>query len=122
MKASSLTFNIALALATLIASVIIVVLKRNGAIDGEMAQRALCVVLGIILVVYANFIPKQIARGSAAVKRFTGWTFVAAYLSYAAIWAFAPMEYALAASMSAVGAALVLTLAYCALKRRRAAT
>lgn len=120
MKPNSLAFSLALAGGTLAASAAVVVLKQNGIIDGDMAQRALGVVLGLMLVVYANFIPKQIARGNARAKRLIGWTFVLAYLAYAAIWAFAPMEYTLVGSLAAVAGALVFTVAYCTLKSPRA--
>lgn len=121
MKPTSLAFNLALAGATLVGSAAVVVLKKNGVIDGDMAERALGVILGVILVVYANFIPKQVSRSAPRAKRVIGWTFVLAYLSYAAIWAFAPMQYTLAGSISVVLAALLVTLAYCAMKRTKAA-
>jgi len=121
MNPNSLAFNIALCALTLAASLIVVVLKKNGVIDGDIAERALGVIIGLILVIYANFIPKQISRNHPQGRRFVGWTFTLAYLAYAAIWAFAPSAYTFAGSLAAVGSALVITIAYCTWKRTKTA-
>jgi hypothetical protein len=120
MNPNSVPFALTIAGGTLAGSLAITALKWNGLIDEDTALRAFGVVLGVMLMIYANFIPKQVARGDAGAMRFTGWVFVAAYLAYAAIWAFAPMDYTVWGSMAAIAGALVLTLAYCALRRRKA--
>lgn len=117
MKANSLAYSLALGGATLASTAAFAVLRLNGVISGETADRAVGVVIGLMVVVYANFVPKQISNGNPAIQRFIGWTFVIAYLAYAAIWAFAPMSYTAPGSVAVGIAAMVIAFVYCRLKR-----
>lgn len=121
MRLNSLAFNIGLAAATLAFSALIVVLKKNGVVTGDFAERALGVFLGLMLVFYANFIPKQVSRAYPRGRRFVAWTLVLAFFAYAAIWALAPSAYAVPGSIAVVVAALAVTIAYCLVKRARTA-
>lgn len=114
MKPNSIAFSLVLAGGLIAVSLAIVALKTNGIIDDETSTRAFGVALGLMLAIYGNSIPKQIS-GDAGLMRFTGWTFVIAYLIYAAIWAFAPMEYTLVGSLAVGAVSLVLMFGYTAL-------
>jgi hypothetical protein len=89
-------------------------------IGSETAVRAIQVMIGMSLAVYGNFIPKNIASASCAAPRFQtparlgGWLFALAGLSYAGLWAFAPVAVANVAAMPIVMAATVITGGYCA--------
>lgn len=73
--------------------------KLTGAIDPLVARRGVGAMLGLILVVTGNFVPKlhlfQPATGtlhSDKIDRFAGWTFVASGLSSIALFLFAPAD------------------------------
>lgn len=88
--------------------------QRAHWIDADMTLRISMVVTGLVLVFYANAVPKAVFRSQRAhnVQRFTGWVFFATGLAYAAIWAFAPMPIALNA-MYVIAAGFVAVVAYC---------
>ncbi len=88
----------------------------------EFARRTMGVLMGVVVVVYANAVPKALiplARlrrnpiAEQALRRFTGWTLVLGGLAYMLIWAAAPLAYANALAASALGAALLLVVVRC---------
>lgn len=91
--------------------------QHHQLVSGEFVQRAVLVIIGLYLAVYANFIPKKVpglkisparaARVQAA-SRLNGWLFCLAGLGYAAIWAFAPLGMAFPASIAVVGGAMAV--------------
>jgi hypothetical protein len=95
-------------------------LKNQGVLSDEFVKRTIQVMTGLILAVFSNFTPKQIgAPGSPlaeawkqSVLRVTGWSMVLAGLTYAALWAFAPLGFANIASVVVVVTAMVVTLSY----------
>src|ERR1700689_2956486 len=90
---------------------------RLGVVGSETPARVTMVLTGILLAVYGNVIPKSLSRLSAkgeSLQRVTGWATVLSGIGYAAIWAFAPIETAAAASMLAVAIGFVVVLSYCA--------
>lgn len=101
--------------------------RAAGMIGEETMTRTVQVIIGLGLAAWSNFTPKQIgAAGSPLMEaakqrllRVTGWAMVLAGLSYAGLWAFAPLEFANSASVAVVLTALAITLGYAA---RTAAT
>ncbi|MEM9168992.1 MAG: hypothetical protein AAGC56_05015 [Pseudomonadota bacterium] len=94
---------------------------RGWVADGQ--ERASGVVIGLILAVMGNFMPKKNLNDCASsfrVVRFAGAVFLVAGVAHAAIWLFAPLEAANAMAMSVVGAALAIVLARCVAQRARA--
>ena len=96
---------------------------RMGWISFDMSLRITMAIIGLVLVVQANAIPKDVAGRSAnyqAVKRVAGWALVLAGLAYAAAWLFAPLEIAAFASMAAVIAAIAYVFGYRRWRRSKA--
>ncbi|MEZ5997764.1 MAG: hypothetical protein R3B98_03615 [Hyphomonas sp.] len=81
------------------------VAKKTGALEPEAARRGAAAMLGLMLAVIGNFVPKlrlfQPAGGpadSGPVDRFAGWAFVVCGLVFAAVWLFAPADKAMLGS------------------------
>lgn len=91
--------------------------KLTGHMDDDLAKRGVAVMIGIMLVVVGNYVPKMRlfqsdkTPGAAPVDRFSGWIFVIAGLIFAAIWIFAPIERATLGSPMIGMAAFLLVLA-----------
>ncbi|MBS0294846.1 MAG: hypothetical protein JSR45_00955 [Proteobacteria bacterium] len=103
------------------ASIAMVILRRAGVID-DNPTRGVMVIIGLLLALYSNLIPKTFTAKSAralAVKRLAGWVFVLSGLGYAAVWMFAPFESAPDWSMAVVGPATLFVLASCLWARSR---
>lgn len=103
----------------LVISVLIVVAKKSGMIDGDTSTRGLMALTGLVLAYFANEGPKAVFRTARQlnVQRVSGWTFVLASIAYAGIWTFAPMDFALPLSMIAMFTAGVVTFGYCLFTR-----
>lgn len=92
--------------------------KKTGILDPDVARRGAATMLGLMLVVTGNYIPKlhlfrpeSVQSGSSAVDRFAGWTFVGAGLAFVAIWLCAPIDKAMLASPMIGVAGFLLVLA-----------
>lgn len=93
-----------------------------GYIEEDMVRRSVQVMIGLGLAIWSNFTPKQLgpvgSPQTEALKqrllRVTGWSMVLAGLTYAGLWAFAPLDFAKGASVAVVLAALAVTLGYAA--------
>jgi hypothetical protein len=92
-----------------------------GMLGEDAARRIVQALIGLLLALYANFMPKQIgpARGSPraesralAALRVGGWSMTLAGLIHAGLWALAPLPVAGIASMAVVAAATAATLGY----------
>lgn len=93
---------------------------RSELIDGSTQKRAQGVMIGMVLVIFANLVPKKLEPLSAtrcgasktpAVQRFAGWTLVLAGLGYSIAWLVLPIEHARIPAMSLVAFGLLLVLA-----------
>jgi hypothetical protein len=91
-------------------------------ISPEMAQRLAGALLGAVVVVYANAIPKAISacirngRNAAqeqAARRFAGWVMVLGGLGYMAASLFAPIAIALTLAAGLLASALLAAVARC---------
>jgi len=90
-------------------------------ISAETARRTVQVIVGLILAVYGNYLPKESTRAGATVcvalrsqsaLRVGGWSMTLAGLAQAGLWAFAPLSLANVASMIAVASATLITIVY----------
>jgi len=89
-----------------------------GLVSQEMVGRGGQAIVGLMLAVYANFIPKTppaavshpLAHRGQALLRLTGWAYTVAGLIYAAASLFAPLGLSTTLSVGAVLAAFVLSL------------
>lgn len=86
-------------------------------IDHSFSERAMGVLLGIVLIICGNFIPKTLEPLATqrcepsrlqSLQRFAGWTFVLAGLGYAIVWLTFPIDRANGVAMAIVATGLVL--------------
>lgn len=94
----------------------------------ELARRLLGVLMGTVVVVYANAVPKALSpliqmrcdpAAEQAIRRFVGWGLALGGAAYAVAWVIAPIEDASVLSASFLGTALLLILARLAWGRAR---
>jgi hypothetical protein len=113
--------GLTLAGAMLVSAVAVKYGQRVQLIDAETAARAIGVVTGLVLAIYANFMPKDVpeSRGptpqggrAQAATRVGGWAFALAGLGYAAANALAPEPVVFPASLTLVAAAVAITALY----------
>ncbi len=85
----------------------------------EIARRLMGVLLGVVVVVYANAVPKALSpfiqlrcepAAEQAMRRFTGWSLVLGGAAYVIAWVVAPIEIANLISGVVLGAALALVV------------
>lgn len=103
--------------------------SQLGAIDATAEKRALGMLIGVVVVVIGNLLPKMRplstrgadpARATAA-ERLAGWLLVLAGLAYIGLFLFLPLERARPiAAVTGVGAIVLVTLSWTRLALRRA--
>jgi len=88
----------------------------KGYIDANAVLRILGM-NGLIMVYFGNQVPKRIAPNACArqAMRFSGWAQVLGGLTYAGLWAFAPIPVATILGTLAVLISVIATLGYCVL-------
>lgn len=90
-------------------------------ISVDCAQRVLGVMMGALVVLYANSAPKILsplssltagcsAEGEQALRRFTGWALVLGGLGYMGAWLFAPIAHAAVIALALLGLAFALVV------------
>ncbi len=96
----------------------------TGWISEDFSRRAVQVIIGLGLAAYGNLMPKQggklrasvraetAAQAAQAALRVGGWSMALAGLVYAALWAFAPLAFADAASLAVILGAIALTVVF----------
>jgi hypothetical protein len=94
-------------------------LNAHDLIGANVRIRTFQVLIGLVLAVYGNFLPKDANRAVAEcvsrypwLLRFGGWSFTLAGIAYAALWAFAPFSVADRLAMPIVAAATLGTAGY----------
>jgi hypothetical protein len=73
--------------------------KETGVIENHVAKRGVGIILGLMLIVVGNLLPKfrlfdsprSDPAQTLAAERFAGWVFVVTGAAYSIIWAFVPM-------------------------------
>lgn len=97
--------------------------EGQGLIGQEKARQAVQIVIGLMLAGYANLMPKQLGRARASLRaeiaaqtalRVGGWSMTLAGLTYAAIWAFAPVDFAQTFGTAVIAAGLAVSLGFAA--------
>jgi hypothetical protein len=98
------------------------VAHRLGYIDRDTVMRLTIGVVGLWMAWYGNRIPKRFARGAQArqAQRVSAWSQVLSGLSYAGLWALAPIPVAAAAGTGVVLTGIAVTLGYCLTLRSKA--
>lgn len=100
------------------AAMAVALAERTGVIEPAAAKRTMGLVIGVMVVVVGNLLPKMRplntsggnpARATAA-ERFAGWTLVLAGIAYIALFALAPLDLARPAS-SIIGIAAMVVIA-----------
>ena len=122
MMTQRITGNLALAFTLLTVAAGLTWARRMGWVDIDLPARGTMIATGMLVAIYGNAIPKVIKTTSPrarSVQRVAGWAFVLSGLVYAALWAFAPVNFAPDLSMAAVGSALVGVLGYSVWVRTR---
>ena len=88
-------------------------------LDPDTARRMLGVLMGVVVVVYANAVPKALSpllqmrcapAAEQAMRRFTGWSLVLGGTGYAVAWAVAPLAYAWPLAVGLLGTAVLLVI------------
>jgi len=100
------------------AMMLIAAVERMNFIDSAAAKRLLGLIVGLIVMVAGNFLPKtrplkgllSHPAGTIAAERFAGWTLVLAGAMYAALFLFAPLDVARPLS-SCIAACVILAIA-----------
>jgi hypothetical protein len=95
-------------------------LSAHDLIGANVRIRTFQVLIGLVLAVYGNFLPKDASRAAAegcvsryqALLRLAGWSFTLAGIAYAALWAVAPFSVADRLAMPIVAAATLGTAGY----------
>ena len=96
--------------------------KAFGLIDSETTTRGVMVLIGLMLVVVGNGMPKQQdgpppqsvgeITTRQSILRVGGWAMMLGGLIWVGLWAFAPRDLAQIGSIAAVGTAVVVMLIY----------
>jgi len=120
--AESVSRNVALA-GTLVAGSLCLTLATGlgAVVDPDVARRAMMLVLGLVLMVIGNGLPKKLtplaalrcdAAQTQAFHRLAGWTWVLAGLALAIAWAVLPADVAKPLSMVPLAAVLVVIVGH----------
>lgn len=105
-------------------ALLLVLANRQGLIDDETRTRGAMVLIGLCLAAIGNRMPKTmdgppprsvtLAALRLSVLRLGGWALMLGGVAFAGLWAFAPQDVAFVGSLTAVGAAMVVTVGGCA--------
>jgi hypothetical protein len=90
-------------------------LARNlGYIDSETVTRLVIGANGLMIAWYGNRMPKAFVPDALTrkVARMGGWSMFLSGMIYAGLWAFAPMQVAVAAGCAAIVTGIAVTVAY----------
>ena len=105
--------------------------RTLGAFDADSLERVWGVVMGAVLVVMGNLMPKTLTPLAAqprseshtqSTRRFAGWSFVLAGLAYATVWMVLPVTQANTVAMLICASAVVLVVIRCTWAFSRAAS
>lgn len=108
--------------AVMIASALLLSIARNqGWVDSGQVLRGQNVIIGLALAAFCNLMPKRMhgsprsvyhATLAQSLGRVGGWAMTLAFLVWAALWAFAPLDVARIGGMVAVGAGVAVMIGY----------
>jgi len=100
-------------------------LQGAGVIDGTIAERGIGIVLGLVVILYGNEIPKILVpmdkagdpARKQALQRFAGWVMVLGGIGYALAFALVPIDYAAYAAVACGVLAIGIVIARCLMLR-----
>lgn len=99
---------------------------RPAGLSAETGMRGLGALMGLMVAVYANEVPKRLPQVSRcdparqqSLRRFIGWMLVLGSLGYAVAWIAVPIRIAPFAAILALGTALTIVLGRITFVRRR---
>lgn len=104
----------------LMGSTLAISLLSPGYLSPEFARRLTGVLMGAVVIYYANAVPKALVplmkmRGDPvaeqALRRFAGWSLTLGGVGYAVAWAIAPIAHASTLSITLLATALLLAIA-----------
>ena len=116
-----LAFSLALAIGLIATAALLRYGQGAGWVTEDTAERAIQVLVGLMLAAYANLMPKDLGRSLGSIRaaaaaqravRIGGWSLTLAGLASALLWAFAPREVADVGSIVVIASALLLTLGF----------
>ena len=117
-------FSLKLAAIMIGSALLLTLARKQGWVDADQVVRGYNVVMGLALAAYGNVMPKMIhptpprsihdATLAQAIARVSGWSMTLAFLVWAALWAFAPLDVARIGALAAVGTSVVVMLGYIA--------
>jgi hypothetical protein len=89
--------------------------RKLGYIDGETVTRLVMGAIGLMVAWFGNRMPKRFVPEAWArrVTRVGGWSLALSGLVYAGLWAFAPVQVAVAGGSLAVLLGIAVTIGYC---------
>lgn len=100
------------------AAAALAIAQKLGVIDAAVVKRAMGLIIGVMVVVIGNFLPKirplnapgvNPEKATAVAERFAGWMLVLAGVAYVALFAFAPLEQARSvSSVLGIGAMVLI--------------
>ena len=98
--------------------------RKAGYVDGDTVTRIVIGINGLMIAWYGNRIPKTFVASASLreLQRVAGWSQVLSGLTYAGLWAFAPIPVAITAGMAVVIAGIVVTFGYALMLRAKAKT
>lgn len=96
--------------------------RRMGYIDSDTVTRVVIGMNGLMMTWFGNRIPKGFVPSAHAgrARRVAGWSLVLSGLTYAGLFAFAPLPVAYWGGAGAVLAGIAVTMGYCLLLRSKA--
>lgn len=121
MAAKYLLTAFAVAGALLAIAALLAYARNAGLVTEAVSERVIQVVIGLGFAAYANFMPKRLYGAASSVRaaawrqsvlRVGGWAMTLAGLTYAALWAFAPLDFANIASMIVIIAGTAIMVGY----------
>jgi hypothetical protein len=97
-------------------------LRQGGYVEGDTVTRVVIGLNGLMIAWWGNRMPKAFVPSAHLRKanRVAGWSMVLSGLVYAALFAFAPLQLAVAGGCGAVIAGIAVTVGYCLSMRGKA--
>jgi hypothetical protein len=96
--------------------------RKWGYVDDETVKRLVMGAIGLMVAWFGNRMPKRFVPNAWArrVARVGGWSLALSGLTYAGLWAFAPVQVAVVGGSAAVLLGMAVTLGYCLSLRAKA--
>ena len=89
--------------------------RKLGYIDTDTVNRLVMGAIGLMVAWFGNRMPKRFVPNAMArrVHRVGGWSMALSGLTYAGLWAFAPLDVAVVGGSGAILVGLAVTIGYC---------